>query len=163
MFMGTETSTMTAKLAFFPPNPPTYTVVTDESTGKIDEDIGGHDSSRGNEIVGLYVKNPTAKLTGVYSHGNAADLGYMFIIFIELIKSPSQCQFHGELDKGYKRCILFTVECIHRLYNSFWLTDNTYHPGRRCRLASGDSRNLFHLFLYLSLLVEAQDSRTFCA
>ncbi|CAN6980737.1 unnamed protein product [Brassica rapa subsp. trilocularis] len=50
---------------------------------------------RGNEIVGLYVKNPTAKLSGVYSHGNAADLGYMFIIFIELIKSPSQCQFHG--------------------------------------------------------------------
>lgn len=55
--------------------------------------------------------------------------------------------------------INFRVECIHRLYHSFWLTHNTYHPGRRCRLASGDSRNLFHLFLYLSLLVEAQDSR----
>ncbi|WZZ83466.1 hypothetical protein YC2023_104038 [Brassica napus] len=47
--------------------------------------LDGNNVRRGNEIVGLYVKNPTAKLiTVLYFHGNAADLGYMFIIFIEL-------------------------------------------------------------------------------
>ncbi|CAF2050941.1 hypothetical protein YC2023_112122 [Brassica napus] len=79
---------------------------------------------RGNEIVGLYVKNPTAKLTGVYSHGNAADLGYMFIIFIELIKSPSQCQFHGITHiilVGVAVLLLATLE-TYSIYFSIFLS-----------------------------------------
>ncbi|KAF3586593.1 hypothetical protein Bca52824_062734 [Brassica carinata] len=95
--MGTATSTMAAKLAFFPPNPPSYTVVTDESTGKMrisaemmrhrrDEEIEVVKimTRRGNEIVGMYIKHPTAKLTVLYSHGNATDIGQMFIIYNEL-------------------------------------------------------------------------------
>lgn len=95
--MGTATSTMAAKLAFFPPNPPSYTVVTEESTGKMristemmrhrrDEEIEvvKIKTRRGNEIVAMYVKNPLAKLTVLYSHGNAADLGHMFLIYNEL-------------------------------------------------------------------------------
>lgn len=95
--MGTATSTMAAKLAFFPPNPPSYTVVTDESTGKMrisaemmrhrrDEEIEVVKimTKRGNEIVGMYIKHPTAKLTVLYSHGNATDIGQMFIIYNEL-------------------------------------------------------------------------------
>ncbi|KAI3669691.1 hypothetical protein L6452_41029 [Arctium lappa] len=31
--MGTVTSSMAAKFAFFPPSPPSYTVVEDESSG----------------------------------------------------------------------------------------------------------------------------------
>lgn len=97
--MGTATSTMAAKLAFFPPNPPSYTVVTEESTGKMrlstnmphhlrDEDIEVVKirTRRGNEIVAMYVKNPTAKLTVLFSHGNAADLAHIFYIFAELIQ-----------------------------------------------------------------------------
>ncbi|VVA91222.1 unnamed protein product [Arabis nemorensis] len=95
--MGTTTSTMAAKLAFFPPNPPSYTVETEETTGKmrISTDMMRHrrdeeiqvvkiKTKRGNEIMAMFVKNPTAKLTVLYSHGNAADLGHMFLIFTEL-------------------------------------------------------------------------------
>ncbi|ESQ35461.1 hypothetical protein EUTSA_v10009744mg [Eutrema salsugineum] len=95
--MGTATSTMAAKLAFFPPTPPSYTVVTEESTGKMristemmrhrrDEEIEvvKIKTRKGNEIVAMYIRNPTAKLTLLYSHGNAADLGHMFLIFNEL-------------------------------------------------------------------------------
>ncbi|KAG7591553.1 Alpha/Beta hydrolase fold [Arabidopsis thaliana x Arabidopsis arenosa] len=97
--MGIATSTMAAKLAFFPPNPPSYTVVTEESTGKMristnmphylrDENIEVVKirTRRGNEIVAMYVKNPTAKLTVLFSHGNAADLAHIFYIFAELIQ-----------------------------------------------------------------------------
>ncbi|CAN8312150.1 unnamed protein product [Cochlearia groenlandica] len=95
--MGTTTSTMAAKLAFFPPTPPSYTVVKEKSTGKMristtmmrhrrDEEIEvvKIKTRRGNDIVAMYVKNPTAKLTVLYSHGNAADLGHMFIMFNEI-------------------------------------------------------------------------------
>ncbi|KAF9623578.1 hypothetical protein IFM89_003368 [Coptis chinensis] len=41
-------------------------------------------TKRGNEIVCLYVKNPNAALTVLYSHGNAADLGQMCELFMEL-------------------------------------------------------------------------------
>ncbi|EOY01561.1 Alpha/beta-Hydrolases superfamily protein isoform 2, partial [Theobroma cacao] len=91
--MGTATSTMAAKFAFFPPDPPSYNIVVDESTGKMRiSDVNQRDNvdvlklttRRGNEIVAMYVKNPSASLTVLYSHGNAADLGQMYHIFTEL-------------------------------------------------------------------------------
>lgn len=91
--MGTATSSMAAKFAFFPPNPPSYTVIVDEATGKLrisdvhqrdDVDVLKLNTKKGNEIIALYVKNPSASLTVLYSHGNAADLGQMFHIFTEL-------------------------------------------------------------------------------
>ena len=91
--MGSATSSMAAKFAFFPPNPPTYKVVSDESTGKMrlsdvpqreNVDVLKLCTKKGNEIVAVYVKNPSASLTVLYSHGNAADLGQMFNIFAEL-------------------------------------------------------------------------------
>ena len=39
---------------------------------------------RGHTIVALYVCNPSARLTLLYSHGNAADLGQMYELFVEL-------------------------------------------------------------------------------
>jgi len=39
---------------------------------------------RGQEIVAIYVRNPLASLTVLYSHGNAADLGQMYELFAEL-------------------------------------------------------------------------------
>ncbi|XP_002535116.2 alpha/beta hydrolase domain-containing protein 17B [Ricinus communis] len=93
--MGTATSSMAAKFAFFPPNPPSYNIVVDEETGKlrISSDVQQRDNvvdvlrlctKKGNEIIAMYVKHPSASLTVLYSHGNAADLGQMYHIFTEL-------------------------------------------------------------------------------
>ncbi|XVF71334.1 hypothetical protein PTKIN_Ptkin12aG0028800 [Pterospermum kingtungense] len=89
--MGGVTSTVAAKFAFFPPNPPSYTVV--ESEGKLvmngvvareNVEILKVGTKRGNQVVAMYVKNPGASLTVLYSHGNAADLGQMYDLFTEL-------------------------------------------------------------------------------
>ncbi|KAF8039184.1 hypothetical protein BT93_B1668 [Corymbia citriodora subsp. variegata] len=91
--MGSATSSMAAKFAFFPPTPPSYGVYADESTGRLRmSDVNQRDdvevmrlrTKRGNEIVAMYVKNPSASLTLLYSHGNAADIGQIYHIFVEL-------------------------------------------------------------------------------
>ncbi|CAN6446728.1 unnamed protein product [Victoria cruziana] len=91
--MGAVTSSMAAKFAFFPPNPPSYKVVTDDVSGRLtltdvphreNVDVVKLSTRRGTEIVAMYVKNPTASLTLLYSHGNAADLGQMYELFTEL-------------------------------------------------------------------------------
>lgn len=91
--MGGVTSSMAAKFAFFPPNPPSYGVVVEESTGKLkmtevpakeNVDVLRLPTKRGTSIVAVYVKNPAATLTLLYSHGNAADLGQMYELFTEL-------------------------------------------------------------------------------
>ncbi|GAA0187179.1 serine protease [Lithospermum erythrorhizon] len=92
--MGGVTSSIAAKFAFFPPSPPSYTLVNDESTGekltipevprRDDVDFLKLRTRRGNEVVAVYVKHPKANATVLYSHGNAADLGQMFELFVEL-------------------------------------------------------------------------------
>ncbi|KAK8926297.1 hypothetical protein KSP39_PZI018167 [Platanthera zijinensis] len=88
---------MAAKFAFFPPDPPSYGLVAADAgdgTGVRWEMIGvtkreGAEVKRlrtrkGNDIVAVFVRNPVAKLTVLYSHGNAADLGQLYDLFIEL-------------------------------------------------------------------------------
>ncbi|XP_010485381.1 PREDICTED: protein ABHD17C-like [Camelina sativa] len=91
--MGGVTSSVAAKFAFFPPSPPSYKVVTDELTGLLllspfphreNVEIVKLPTRRGTEIVGMYVRHPMATSTLLYSHGNAADLGQMYELFIEL-------------------------------------------------------------------------------
>lgn len=41
-------------------------------------------TKRGTDIVAVYIQNPTASLTLLYSHGNAADLGQMYELLSEL-------------------------------------------------------------------------------
>lgn len=91
--MGAVTSLMAAKFAFFPPNPPSYTLEVEDVTGKLRmTEIGSKENvdvlklstKRGNDIVAVYIKNPSASLTLLYSHGNAADLGQMYELFSEL-------------------------------------------------------------------------------
>ncbi|KAL5723379.1 hypothetical protein ACHQM5_006786 [Ranunculus cassubicifolius] len=91
--MGGVTSSMAAKFAFFPPTPPSYSLVVDETSGKMgfsnvglkeNVDVLKLHTKKGNEIIGLYVKNSAASLTVLYSHGNAADLGQMSELFVEL-------------------------------------------------------------------------------
>ncbi|RDX57722.1 Protein ABHD17C, partial [Mucuna pruriens] len=90
--MGAVTSSMAAKFAFFPPDPPSYTVA-EEAEGRTrmvevatreNVDVLKVRTERGNNVVAMYIKNPTASLTLLYSHGNAADLGQMYELFSEL-------------------------------------------------------------------------------
>jgi len=95
--MGGITSSIAAKFAFFPPSPPSYTVIADDSSsaaaGRLhipevprreDVDVLRLKTRRGTEIVALHIKHPKATATLLYSHGNAADIGQMFELFVEL-------------------------------------------------------------------------------
>lgn len=90
--MGNVTGTVAAKFAFFPPEPPTYDVSREED-GRVvvsgvtaDKNVDVHilHTKGGNEIVATFWKHPFARFTVLYSHGNAADLGQMHDLFIEL-------------------------------------------------------------------------------
>ncbi|KAL5146199.1 Alpha/beta hydrolase domain-containing protein 17C [Glycine soja] len=91
--MGGVTSSMAAKLAFFPPSPASYKVLKEEATGLLlmepfphreNVEILRFPNRRGTEIVAMYVRHPMAKSTLLYSHGNAADIGQMYELFVEL-------------------------------------------------------------------------------
>ncbi|CAL5371742.1 unnamed protein product [Camellia sinensis] len=91
--MGGVTSSMAAKFAFFPPNPPSYKLITDELTGLLllspfphreNVEVLKLPTRKGTEVVAVYIRHPMATSTLLYSHGNAADLGQMYDLFIEL-------------------------------------------------------------------------------
>ncbi|KAJ6684343.1 ALPHA/BETA-HYDROLASES SUPERFAMILY PROTEIN [Salix viminalis] len=136
--MGGVTSTIAAKFAFFPPSPPSYTVVADDSSSAVsggsttrlcipevprkdDVDVLRLRTRRGNEIVAVHIKHPRASATLLYSHGNAADLGQMFELFVELSNrlrinlmgydysgygqssgKPTECNTYADIDAAYK-------------------------------------------------------------
>ncbi|KAF8081808.1 hypothetical protein N665_0866s0015 [Sinapis alba] len=136
--MGGMTSSVAAKFAFFPPSPPSYKVVTDEVTGLLllapfphRENVEIHklQTRRGTEIMAMYVRHPMANSTLIYSHGNAADLGQMYELFIELsihlkvnlmgydytgygqsTGKPSEHNTYGDIEAVYK--------CIEETYGS---------------------------------------------
>lgn len=89
--MGNVTSNVAAKFAFFPPDPPTYDVFKEDDrlvftglTADKNVDIHMLDTKGGNKIVATFWKHPVGRFTILYSHGNAADLGQMQELFIEL-------------------------------------------------------------------------------
>ncbi|RAL40351.1 hypothetical protein DM860_006421 [Cuscuta australis] len=114
--MGCLISQLAAKLAFFPPSPPTYRVRRREEDGRlvavsasaatasISEDscldVLLLDTKRGNKIVAFYLKNPYARLTLLYSHGNAADLGQLYDLFLQL-KANLRVNIMGYDYSGY--------------------------------------------------------------
>ena len=92
VLMGNVTSSVAAKFAFFPPDPPTYDVFRDEEERLVfpgltaDKNVDVHllDTKGGNKIVATFWRYPFARFTLLYSHGNAADLGQMHDLFTEL-------------------------------------------------------------------------------
>lgn len=90
--MGNVTGTVASKFAFFPPEPPTYKVLKEEDgktglsflTAEMNVDVHILETKSGNKIVATLWKHPFARFTFLYSHGNAADLGQMVELFIEL-------------------------------------------------------------------------------
>ncbi|KAL9262068.1 Alpha/beta hydrolase domain-containing protein [Drosera capensis] len=98
--MGCSMSNLAAKFAFFPPRPATYEVKKRDD-GKYaavsmaaavpipqgdDSSLNVHviETKRGNKIIAFYLRNPYARLTVLYSHGNAADLGQLYDLFVQL-------------------------------------------------------------------------------
>lgn len=129
--MGGITSSIAAKFAFFPPSPPSYTLISDDSCAgrfyipevprRDDVDFLRLRTRRGNEIVAVHIKHPKATATLLYSHGNAADLGQMFELFVEMslrlrinlmgydysgygqsTGKPSECNTYADIDAVYK-------------------------------------------------------------
>ncbi|KAI8530578.1 hypothetical protein RHMOL_Rhmol11G0070700 [Rhododendron molle] len=120
--MGCLISQLASKFAFFPPSPATYAVkkcnggkLSAVSTaGSTPLPIGGDcngspspsldvlllDTKRGNKIVAFYLRNPCARLTVLYSHGNAADLGQLFDLFVQL-KANLRVNLMGYDYSGY--------------------------------------------------------------
>ncbi|XP_073012597.1 uncharacterized protein [Typha latifolia] len=92
MLSGCSVSSLAAKFAFFPPEPPTYSIKKDENGRLVASgiprdnslDVLMLDTRCGNKIVAFYLKNPYARLTVLYSHGNAADLGQLYDLFVQL-------------------------------------------------------------------------------
>ncbi|CAL0331601.1 unnamed protein product [Lupinus luteus] len=100
--MGCMVSQLASKFAFFPPSPPTYhlkkrddgklTVVSTappavsipNAADDNSLDVLVVETKHGNKIVAFYLKNPYARLTLLYSHGNAADLGQLYDLFVQL-------------------------------------------------------------------------------
>ncbi|GAA0187375.1 hypothetical protein Leryth_026387 [Lithospermum erythrorhizon] len=89
--MGAMTSTIASKLAFFPPDPPSYDVVEkgrklimSEVSDRDNVDVMKIETKIGTHIVAIYVKNNIGKLTLLYSHGNATDIGQIYELLIEL-------------------------------------------------------------------------------
>ncbi|KAF3658632.1 Alpha/beta-Hydrolases superfamily protein isoform 2 [Capsicum annuum] len=115
--MGCCISQLAAKFAFFPPTPATYQVKKRDDgrlvavsttssmpiSGAVDDvnlDVLLVDTKRGNKIVAFYLKNPYAKLTVLYSHGNAADLGQLYDLFVQL-KANLRINLMGYDYSGY--------------------------------------------------------------
>ncbi|KAG1326605.1 alpha/beta hydrolase domain-containing protein 17C [Cocos nucifera] len=92
--MGNVTSSVAAKFAFFPPAPATYEVVREGGgDGRLfmtgvspDKNVEVHllETKAGNRIAAAFWRHPVARFTLLYSHGNAADLGQMVDLFLEL-------------------------------------------------------------------------------
>ncbi|PRQ57673.1 putative alpha/Beta hydrolase [Rosa chinensis] len=95
-FMHAVFSSLATDYLFHPPEKPFYTLEEEEGSKKLKLELSavtytkfpwykpelkpGMDvvkirTERGNDIVAVYVKNPSASLTVLYSHGNAVDLG----------------------------------------------------------------------------------------
>ncbi|TVU08226.1 hypothetical protein EJB05_41623, partial [Eragrostis curvula] len=140
--MGGVTSTVAARFAFFPPSPPSYGVEPPPSPAAAATDSAVVELSgvprrgrvearrlptkRGTEVVAMYVRQPGAKLTLLYSHGNAADLGQMYELFVELSShlnvnlmgydysgygqssgKPSEQNTYADIEAAY-RCLIET-------------------------------------------------------
>ncbi|KAJ6845924.1 protein ABHD17B [Iris pallida] len=95
MLSGCSVSRLVAKFAFFPPSPPTYGIQREGEgdTGRLvatgiprdpSLDVLMVETRHGSKIVAFYLRNPCARLTVLYSHGNAADLGQLYDLFLQL-------------------------------------------------------------------------------
>ena len=139
--MGAVASTVAARFAFFPPTPPSYGVEPPPSPAAAAADsevveLSGVPVSRGRgvearrlptkrgtEVVAMYVRQPGARLTLLYSHGNAADLGQMYELFVEL-SAHLNVNLMGYVTSALsipRRALLLRLDCVEILSVSITL------------------------------------------
>ncbi|GJP75854.1 hypothetical protein CLOP_g6255 [Closterium sp. NIES-67] len=118
--MGAMTSSLAAKFAFFPPTPPSYAIVKDPSTGRLrfdsiapqdHVDVLLIDTRRRQQVAAMFVRNPRARLTLLYSHGNAADLGQMHDLYVEL------AHIAATVGGGHVRDVEAVMTCLQQRYS----------------------------------------------
>ncbi|KAK8550485.1 hypothetical protein V6N13_119004 [Hibiscus sabdariffa] len=126
--MGNVTSGVAAKFAFFPPDPPTYDVRREDGrlampgiTPDMNMDVHLLDTKGGNKIVANFWKHPIARFTLLYSHGNAADLGQLHELFIELrahlrlnIMSYDYSGYGGSSGKPTELNTYYDIEAVYK-------------------------------------------------
>ncbi|XP_027338940.1 alpha/beta hydrolase domain-containing protein 17C-like [Abrus precatorius] len=126
--MGNATASVAAKFAFFPPNPPTYGV-SRKQDGKVvisgvtvDKNFDVHvlETKGGNNIVAMFWKHPFPRFTFLYSHGNAADLGQMQELLLELrahlrvnIMSYDYSGYGGSTGKPSEFNTYYDIEAVY--------------------------------------------------
>ncbi|EOA28923.1 hypothetical protein CARUB_v10025171mg [Capsella rubella] len=131
--MGNVTSNMAAKFAFFPP-PPTYDVSKNEETGMLmftgitpekSMDVHQLTTKSGNKVIATFWKHPFARFTILYSHGNAADLGLLVDLFIELrihlrvnIMSYDYSGYGVSTGKPTERNTYYDIEAVYNCLRS---------------------------------------------
>ncbi|KAL6999990.1 hypothetical protein U1Q18_001140 [Sarracenia purpurea var. burkii] len=109
---------LVAKCAFFPPSLATYSVKKCDGDGgkavavstaaliRDDSslDVLLLDTKRVNKIVAFYLRNPSARLTLLYSHGNAGDLGQLYDLFVQLKANlrPSEANTYADIEAVYE-------------------------------------------------------------
>ena len=132
--MGCMFSHLAAKFAFFPPSPPTYHLTknpdgklsavsassssTFPAAGDSSIDVRVVKTRRGNKVAAFYLRNPNARLTLLYSHGNAADLGQLVDLFVQL-KVNLRVNLMGSVCLSL-RCSLFIIRCRFCVYLFFF-------------------------------------------
>ncbi|RLN07556.1 alpha/beta hydrolase domain-containing protein 17C [Panicum miliaceum] len=141
--MGNVTSSVAARLAFFPPEPATYGVEPAQDgagaggllrmTG-VSSDAGVEvrllPTRAGTRVVSAFWRHPSARLTLLYSHGNAADLGQMLGLFLELrahlrvnIMSYDYSGYGASTGKVYGHLFSRLIIIGNSIFNSL-------HPGQ---------------------------------
>ncbi|URD94172.1 abhydrolase domain-containing protein [Musa troglodytarum] len=128
--MGNVTSSVAARFAFFPPEPATYEVFRERGgEGRLclsglppENNVEVHlvETRAGNRVVAAFWRHPNARFTLLYSHGNAADLGQMFDLFLRLrahlrvnIMSYDYSGYGGSTGKPSEFNTYHDIEAVH--------------------------------------------------
>ncbi|KAJ8500933.1 hypothetical protein OPV22_011485 [Ensete ventricosum] len=128
--MGNVTSSVAARFAFFPPEPATYEVFRERGgEGRLclsglppanNVEVHLVETKAGNRVVATFWRHPNARFTLLYSHGNAADLGQMFDIFLRLrahlrvnIMSYDYSGYGGSTGKPSEFNTYYDIEAVH--------------------------------------------------
>ncbi|KAF7129082.1 hypothetical protein RHSIM_Rhsim10G0069400 [Rhododendron simsii] len=165
--MGGITSSIAAKFAFFPPSPPSYTVIADaggrlqipEVPGRDGVDVLRLRTRRGTEIVTIHVKHPKATATLLYSHGNAADLGQMFELFVEL-SLRLRINLMGYDYSGYGQSTGKLAYIVHKLH-SFLKDGKVYDFCLVKGVTHNQILNAFFSFFFFPLVAHHKTSTLF--
>jgi len=175
-------SKVASALTFVPPNPPFYAIrETQDGTLQwaldpivVESQFPGVEinimkTSRGSYIPGFLFTTPNAKLTVIFSHGNAADCGAMRERYIQLVRrcnvnvfaydytgygaasgTPSEADTYADIRAAYD--YLVSKNICPRPESQIVLYGQSVGSGPSCNLAVDKSRPVRALILHSPIL-----------